>query len=51
MVESDAYTMGAMAYYRGDQISMNPYAEDDAEHAEWLQGWMDARDDDHDDED
>ena len=39
----NAYEEGADAYYRGDDISMNPYDDRDAQFDEWEDGYSDAK--------
>ena len=37
-----AYNEGYEAFYRGDSPEMNPYDESDAQHEEWIEGYMHA---------
>jgi ribosome modulation factor len=41
MKVSDAYLLGCEAFLRGDDISLCPYDESDAQSDEWKHGWMD----------
>lgn len=44
---SDANMLGRDAYLRGDDLSMNPYDESDAQHDEWDDGYRQKRDNPH----
>lgn len=39
---SDAYQLGKEAHDRGDDFSLNPYDQSDAQYDEWRHGWFDA---------
>lgn len=47
---SDAWQQGFEAYNR-DASEPNPYAEDDGQHEEWLDGWLVAKNENAEDED
>lgn len=38
---TDAYNQGKEAFLRGDDISLNPYDDRDAQFDDWRGGWMD----------
>ena len=42
---SDAFDTGGMGFDLGDDLSMNPYDEADAQHDEWEDGWIARRND------
>ena len=39
---SDAYEQGQEAFRRGDTPDMNPFDENDGQHDEWYDGYVDA---------
>jgi ribosome modulation factor len=41
-MESDAYTQGSFAHDNGDPLDTNPYDHADAQHDEWIDGWLAA---------
>ena len=42
MVIMDPYEEGCEAFWRGDMLEMNPYDESDAQHDEWIEGYIHA---------